>query len=302
MADYRQTHVVPNEGLPAWAGPDASVAPAANLDPGLDVMVIEIRTDWARIRCSNGWEAWVDHRRLIARPVPAAATPPPAQAPAPPPPPAQAPPPPAAAQPAAARPQAGAQPPTIRPEPQATPPPPPPGQPSAPWGTPGAAPGAPRAAGGFPFGLGRILAAVGALVFLISAWFLWIGIENETDSAYKIPAKFLLDSNPGSSAGLNLGIIVFLLGAAGIVFALIPGARQLRILNVVIGVVALVIPLLFIWQVNNLADLVNDRFQSLGSSRRVGVFDILDPGVYIAIGGAVITGVGGILALAQKRS
>src|SRR5262249_31723615 len=59
MADYEQTHVVPTEGLPAWAGPDSSVPPAANLDPGLDVMVIETRTDWAHIRCSNGWEAWV---------------------------------------------------------------------------------------------------------------------------------------------------------------------------------------------------------------------------------------------------
>jgi hypothetical protein len=293
MADYQQTHVVPTEGLPAWAGPNSSVPPAANLDPGLDVMVIEIRSDWAHIRCSNGWEAWVDNRRLIARPVPAAATPPP------PPTPAQAPPPPPAAQPATPPPPRPAEPPTLRPSPQA---PPPPGQPSAPWGTPGVPPGAPRPAGGFPFSLGQILAAVGALLFLISAWFLWIGIESETDSAYQIPAKFLLESNPGSSAGLNLGIIVFLFGAAGIVFALIPGARQLRVLNLVIGVVGLFIALLFIWQVSNLADLVNDRFKSLGSSRRVGVFDIIDPGVYIAIAGAVITGVGGILALTQKRS
>jgi uncharacterized protein YgiM (DUF1202 family) len=68
MPYYEQSHVVPTEGLPAWAGPDSSLPPAANLDPGLDVMVLETRTDWAHIRCSNGWEAWVDNRRLIARP------------------------------------------------------------------------------------------------------------------------------------------------------------------------------------------------------------------------------------------
>src|SRR5436305_9856885 len=103
MAEYGQTHVVPAEGMPAWAGPDGSVAPAANLDPGLDVMLIESRGAWAYVRCSNGWEAWVDGRRLIVSapapttaptpaPPPAAATqtaPPPPQAPPPPPPPTQ---------------------------------------------------------------------------------------------------------------------------------------------------------------------------------------------------------------------
>ena len=64
MAEYGQTHVVPTEGMPAWAGPDGSAAPAANLDPGLDVMLIEFRADWAHVRCSNGWEAWVDGKAL----------------------------------------------------------------------------------------------------------------------------------------------------------------------------------------------------------------------------------------------
>ena len=49
MAEYTQTHVVPIEGLPAWAGPDGSTPPAANLDPGLDVMVLERRADWALV-------------------------------------------------------------------------------------------------------------------------------------------------------------------------------------------------------------------------------------------------------------
>jgi len=100
MAEYSQTHVVPTEGLPAWSGPDGSVAPAANLDPGLDVMLIEEQGAWAHVRCSNGWEAWVDGRRLVASapaPVTAPTPAPPPPAATPPPPPQAAPPPPQAA-------------------------------------------------------------------------------------------------------------------------------------------------------------------------------------------------------------
>src|SRR5438876_11741220 len=100
MAEYSQTHVVPTEGLPAWSGPDGSVAPAANLDPGLDVMLIEEQGAWAHVRCSNGWEAWVDGRRLVvSAPGPVTA---PVTAPTPArPPPQPAPPPQAARAPAA---------------------------------------------------------------------------------------------------------------------------------------------------------------------------------------------------------
>lgn len=292
MAEYTQTHVVPTEGLPAWSGPDGSVPPAANLDPGLDVMVLESRGEWAYIRCSNGWEAWVDGRRLIvSAPAPAAAPPP-----TPPPP----------AQPAA--PPAQPTPPPPTPPAQPTPPPPTtetvpaaptttqaqPAQPSAAWGAPGAAPAAaaaPRARGGYTIGLGQVLALAGSVIIIASTWFLWLGRGTFNVSAYKTPAYFLLDSNPGSDAGLNLGIVVLVVGLAGIVFALVPGSRALRIGDVSVGGVALLIALLFIWQTYNLADEAN-----------IGLFGVLDPGPFIAIFGAILTGVGGILALVTKRS
>src|SRR5262245_44075422 len=139
VADYTQTHVVPTEGLPAWPGPDGSTAPVATLDPGLDVMVLERRADWAFVRCSNGWEAWVDGRRLVE------SAPGPAPAPTPSAPPPQA----APAQP---------------------------GPPSAVWGAsgaaagPGAAPGAARTRGGFRIGPGQIVALAGGFVFFVSSW------------------------------------------------------------------------------------------------------------------------------------
>src|SRR5215216_5877731 len=116
MAEYRQTHVVPTEGLPAWAGPDGSAAPAATLDPGLDVMLLERRREWGHLRCSNGWEAWVDARRLVA------SAPAPVTAPTPAPPPSAGTPPP---------------PPQTVPWPTTAPPPATePGPPSEAWGTP----------------------------------------------------------------------------------------------------------------------------------------------------------------------
>lgn len=62
---YRASHRVPWTGMPAWSAADPGPAPAANLDPDLDVEVLEWSGDWARIRCSNDWEAWVDGRQLV---------------------------------------------------------------------------------------------------------------------------------------------------------------------------------------------------------------------------------------------
>ena len=61
---FSVTHVVPRKGLPAWATPDPTYPPAARLDPGLGVQLVTWWGEWAHIRCSNGWEAWVNGRLL----------------------------------------------------------------------------------------------------------------------------------------------------------------------------------------------------------------------------------------------
>ncbi len=58
-------HRVPDTGLPAWAAPDPSRPPVANLAPHLELRVAERAGDWARVVASNGWSGWVDGRRLI---------------------------------------------------------------------------------------------------------------------------------------------------------------------------------------------------------------------------------------------
>lgn len=66
-SDFRPTHVVPQDGLPAWEAPDVS-RPTEPLDPLLPVQLISRRGDWGQIVCSNGWSAWVDGRLLVSVP------------------------------------------------------------------------------------------------------------------------------------------------------------------------------------------------------------------------------------------
>jgi hypothetical protein len=61
---WAPSHTVPDEGLPAYDQPDADTEAAAQLDPGLEVEVVETWGDWSLARCSNGWSAWVDGRVL----------------------------------------------------------------------------------------------------------------------------------------------------------------------------------------------------------------------------------------------
>jgi len=287
MAEYSQTHVVPTEGLPAWAGPDGSAAPAANLDPGLDVMLIEFRADWAHVRCSNGWEAWVDGRRLVAL-APAPTT---ASTPAPPPPAAPAPPPEAAPPPQAA-------PPPSAPQTQ-------PGPPSAAWGAPGAAappPGVPRPTAGFQIGAGPIVALVGGLLYFIASWLSWLHFEfkgtssiTQSFSAYDIPAHFLLDSR-SDSGGLSLGIVIAFFGFACLAAAVLSATnRRLGLLSLIAGGAALLVVVLFLVQTRYIIDALGPTFDT-------SYFSVLRFGVYIALLGAIGSIVGGILTLVQKRS
>ncbi|MFD0417211.1 hypothetical protein [Streptomyces sp. NPDC127108] len=66
-ADFRPTHVVPQDGLPAWEAPDAN-RPTTPLDALLPVQLVDRLGDWGRIVCANGWSAWVDGRLLVAVP------------------------------------------------------------------------------------------------------------------------------------------------------------------------------------------------------------------------------------------
>ncbi|MER6138085.1 hypothetical protein [Streptomyces sp. NPDC001815] len=65
--DFRPTHVVPQDGMPAWDAPDP-VRPTVPLDALLPVRLVERLGDWGHVLCANGWSAWVDGRLLVAVP------------------------------------------------------------------------------------------------------------------------------------------------------------------------------------------------------------------------------------------
>lgn len=64
---FRPTHVIPPDGLPAWEAPDAG-RPTDPLDALLPVQLVDRQGDWAYVACSNGWSAWVDGRLLVSVP------------------------------------------------------------------------------------------------------------------------------------------------------------------------------------------------------------------------------------------
>lgn len=69
VEDFRPTHIVPQEGLPAWETADVS-HPTVPLDAFLPVQLLSRRGDWGEVLCANGWSAWVDGRLLVSVPQP----------------------------------------------------------------------------------------------------------------------------------------------------------------------------------------------------------------------------------------
>ena len=64
---WTPTHTIPedsDDGQPAWDEADRSKDPAATLDPGLQVRVVERRDGLAQVVCSNGWVGWTDAEHL----------------------------------------------------------------------------------------------------------------------------------------------------------------------------------------------------------------------------------------------
>ena len=50
--------------MTTWLAASPAAPVGERLDPGLPVEVLERQESWARIACSNGWQAWVDWRLL----------------------------------------------------------------------------------------------------------------------------------------------------------------------------------------------------------------------------------------------
>jgi SH3-like domain-containing protein len=65
-AEFTATHQAPDAGLETWNEPDPAQKPDNRIEAELPVLVLEETTGWAHVRCSNGWETWVDAAKLVA--------------------------------------------------------------------------------------------------------------------------------------------------------------------------------------------------------------------------------------------
>ncbi len=132
------------------------------------------------------------------------------------------------------------------------------------------------------------LAIVGPVMIGISAFLEWAGRNFPTSfGGFDVPAKFVVDSESNlDGSGLPIGVLVLLIAVVGLAGVLAPVPRT-NILVWVSGAAAVVVALLFLYQLNDFMDRFNRAFPpgGFGARNTVGV-------------GAALCGVGGVVTLA----
>lgn len=139
----------------------------------------------------------------------------------------------------------------------------------------------------------RVLVVVGFALVVVASVLEWAGRnfapagDSQSFGGFDVPAKFLIDSEANlDGAGLPLGVLVVLVGLVGLAGALAPISGRV-VLVWASGAAAVVIALLYAYQLNDFMDRVNELFPPGGF------------GVRNTVGfGAVLCGLGGVAALA----
>jgi len=131
------------------------------------------------------------------------------------------------------------------------------------------------------------LVIAGPVIVGISSFLEWVGRNFPVSyGGFDVPAKFIIDSeaNPDGS-GLPIGVLVLVIAIVGLVGVFAPFTRS-NILVWVSGAAAVVVPLLFVYQLNDFMDRFNQVFGpgGFGARNTVGV-------------GAALCGVGGVVTL-----
>ncbi len=179
MGPFSATHQVPASGLSAWTEPDPKQSPVAQLDPGLEVQVIDRTGEWAKVRCSNDWQAWTDGHRLVAVEA-AVSVAAPGPSPAPAPAPAQVP----AQAPASA---------------------------AAPAGAGAAVATRPAPAGALSIEDVGIPSLIGAALVIVGSLLKWWTIGPSSVTAWHIPVKFVIAGSAGNGVDTGPFLLVVVL-------------------------------------------------------------------------------------------
>jgi len=150
-------------------------------------------------------------------------------------------------------------------------------------------PGTEAPAEPLPWGsIALALVIVGPVLVGISSFLEWAGRNFPTSfSGFDVPAKFVIDSESNlDGSGLKIGVVVLVIAVIGLVGVFAPVAWS-NILVWVSGAAATLLPLLFLYQLNDFMDRFNTAFPpgGFGARNTVGV-------------GAALCGVGGVVTLA----
>lgn len=162
------------------------------------------------------------------------------------------------------------------------PPPPPEAQSAPPAPTTTASGG-----GGLNVGPGLIVALIGAVIVVVSIFLNWVDISDAgrslSGSADTVPVQFLVDKGTSSE---DPSIIVLLAPAAAL---LAVGAfLRTRIVGILGGVLAIIVPVLYAIQVQRGLDEGNGALD-------IGLTDFIGIGVYVALVGGIVGLVGALL-------
>jgi hypothetical protein len=140
---------------------------------------------------------------------------------------------------------------------------------------------------------GPWVAVVGCALLVISGIMDWLDGDPGV-SGYDVPAKFLVDVKV-TDEGLSIGFVLAVLAAVGVFGALAPAFHAL---TVAAGIGALVVVVMFVYQLGEFADLANQDPLVGGSYDR---FDLVGFGTWVAAIGGITTVVGSALARPRQR-
>jgi hypothetical protein len=153
--------------------------------------------------------------------------------------------------------------------------------------------------------IAAVLVVAGPVLVAISSFLEWAGRnykpagEALTFGGFEVPAKFIIDSKANlDGEGLPLGVLVLVVAAIALVGVLAPVPRA-RLWIWVGGILAVLIPLAYLVQLNDFMDRVNELFPpgGFGARNTVGFGAVL-----CGFGGAVTLGGAALGWFAGRRS
>lgn len=136
-------------------------------------------------------------------------------------------------------------------------------------------------------GSGALIGLLGAALVGFSAWLAWLsGAQRPRQSAFNVPASFLLDSH-ASAGGVSLGVVMIVLGVLSVIGALLAAGRFPAL---ALGTAVVVVAVLYGYQLRLSVEDLNRA-----SHLHLEVRDMIGVGPFAAAAGGIIVVIGALL-------